>query len=285
VDSLAFIERRTFMNEKEKPTVDSSSAGFGPLAQIIPGIPVCGIRLNPYDWDEISQRIFRPDRNERLTLGCVNVHTIFLAHRTPRLREYFRSLATFTHVDGAPIILFAKLRGAKVDRHNQTAWMTKYELFLDQARDAKQRIYYLGSKPGVAARMAEIERERHPGLIMETADGYFNRDNPAENQAVIDKINAWNPDILLIGMGAPLQEIWVLDNRDKINARVTATLGATADYVAGEIPTVPAWMERFYLLGVFRLFSEPRRLWPRYIVEPWYAIYWFFRCGGKVRED
>jgi N-acetylglucosaminyldiphosphoundecaprenol N-acetyl-beta-D-mannosaminyltransferase len=62
-----------------------------------------------------------------------------------------------------------------------------------------------------------------------------------------------------------------MDNRDQIDANVIFPLGAFMDYLAGRIPTAPRWLARLYLEWAYRLFSEPRRLWRRYLVEPWYV--------------
>jgi N-acetylglucosaminyldiphosphoundecaprenol N-acetyl-beta-D-mannosaminyltransferase len=79
-------------------------------------------------------------------------------------------------------------------------------------------------------------------------------------------------------MGMPRQEIWVLNNLEKLHAKVILTCGACMDYIAGEIPTPPRWMGRVGLEWLYRLLSEPGRLWKRYLVEPWFL-------GGLLVRD
>ena len=67
------------------------------------------------------------------------------------------------------------------------------------------------------------------------------------------------------------KEYWILDNRDQIDANVIFPVGALMDYRAGEIPTARRWLASLYLEWAYRLFSEPRRLWSRYLIEPWYV--------------
>jgi len=72
-------------------------------------------------------------------------------------------------------------------------------------------------------------------------------------------------------MGMPLQENWILDNLPDLEADVILPSGACFDYLAGEIPIPPRWMGRVGLEWLYRLGSEPRRLWRRYLVEPWFV--------------
>jgi N-acetylglucosaminyldiphosphoundecaprenol N-acetyl-beta-D-mannosaminyltransferase len=70
-------------------------------------------------------------------------------------------------------------------------------------------------------------------------------------------------------MGMPRQEWWILDNLDRISANIVLQAGACFDYVAGEVPLPPRWMGQLGLEWLYRLVSEPGRLWRRYLVEPW----------------
>jgi N-acetylglucosaminyldiphosphoundecaprenol N-acetyl-beta-D-mannosaminyltransferase len=127
-------------------------------------------------------------------------------------------------------------------------------------------LFYLGVKPGVAERAAEILRNQYPGLQIRTRHGYFSSE---ENEAVVKSINAFKPHILMVGMGMPRQEHWVVDNLNEIHANAILTSGACFDYIAGAIPTPPRWMGRVGLEWLYRLISEPRRLAKRYLIEPW----------------
>ena len=130
------------------------------------------------------------------------------------------------------------------------------------------RIWYVGSRPGVAASGASLLRKEYPGLNIRTHHGYL---DAVETKEVIAEINSYRPHILMVGMGMPRQEYWILDNRDQIDANVIFPVGALMDYRAGEIPTAPRWLASLYLEWAYRLFSEPRRLWSRYLIEPWYV--------------
>jgi N-acetylglucosaminyldiphosphoundecaprenol N-acetyl-beta-D-mannosaminyltransferase len=94
---------------------------------------------------------------------------------------------------------------------------------------------------------------------------------------VLAAIRSFRPHILMVGMGMPRQEHWILDNLDEIEVRVILTAGACMDYVAGAVPTPPRWMGRWGLEWLFRLGSDPTRLWRRYLIEPWFVFRLFIR--------
>jgi N-acetylglucosaminyldiphosphoundecaprenol N-acetyl-beta-D-mannosaminyltransferase len=131
-----------------------------------------------------------------------------------------------------------------------------------------------------------VFRAHAPGLQIATAHGYFDRSpGSIENEAVLAQINAYQPHILLVGMGMPLQEHWLIDMFDRIDANVLMNVGAIMDYFAGEIPTPPRWMGRVGLEWLYRLGSEPRRLWQRYLVEPWLLLWMCYRNRHRINDN
>jgi N-acetylglucosaminyldiphosphoundecaprenol N-acetyl-beta-D-mannosaminyltransferase len=112
---------------------------------------------------------------------------------------------------------------------------------------------------------------RFPELRMETRHGHFDPDpKGAQSRQVVETINRYRPGILMVGMGMPLQEHWIIDHLEQLDADVILNVGAYIDYIAGVIPTPPRWMGRVGLEWLYRLASEPRRLWRRYLLEPWF---------------
>ncbi|MEM6754470.1 MAG: WecB/TagA/CpsF family glycosyltransferase, partial [Cyanobacteria bacterium P01_C01_bin.38] len=134
------------------------------------------------------------------------------------------------------------------------------------------RIFYLGSKPGVAEKGADILRQKFPNLKIACAHGYIDASKDSqENIDTIAAINAFQPHILMVGMSMPRQEHWILDNLEQLQTNAILPSGACIDYVAGAVPTPPRWMGRMGLEWLYRLFSEPKRLWKRYLIQPWFV--------------
>jgi N-acetylglucosaminyldiphosphoundecaprenol N-acetyl-beta-D-mannosaminyltransferase len=208
-------------------------------------------------------------KRARAIVGNHNLHSLYVCFNEPRMRAFY-SLSDYTHIDGMSIVVLGQLLGLPFERKHRTGYM---DLLPDLAKEAAKRdwrVYYLGAKPGVAKKAAHALTIRYPGLQIRTHHGHFNAEQAGfENQTVLADIKAYDPDILMVGMGMPRQEVWVLENHKELTARAIFCCGALMDYVAGEIPTPPRWIGRIGFEWVYRLVSEPDRLWRRYLLEPW----------------
>lgn len=127
-----------------------------------------------------------------------------------------------------------------------------------------KRIGLIGSTPAILQAAAEGFRAHAPWhAVIPVSDGYFDKNNC---QDVIDRLAASKLDILLVGMGTPLQEKWVHDHIQPEHARLVLSVGALFDFVSGAVPRAPLAIRRMRLEWAYRIVCEPRRLWRRYIV-------------------
>jgi len=94
-------------------------------------------------------------------------------------------------------------------------------------------------------------------------DGYF---SAAEEPGIVDRIEALRPDVLLVAMGVPRQELWIARHIDARHCTLPIAVGALLDFLSGAVPRAPLWMRRQRLEWLFRLLIEPSRLWRRYVV-------------------
>lgn len=201
-------------------------------------------------------------------IGNHNLHSVYLNSRDEKMRRFNRQ-ADLIHIDGMPLVVWGRLLGYPLRAEHRVTFMDWVWSLMEEAARQGWRVFYLGGKPGVAERAAQVLRARYPGLCIETRHGYF---EPAENEAILAQIAAFAPQVLMVGMGMPRQEHWVLDNREGIRANAVLLSGACFDYIAGAVPTPPRWMGRLGLEWLFRLATEPARLAKRYLVEPWSII-------------
>lgn len=208
-------------------------------------------------------------RGGRCVIANHNLHSLYLYHREPKLRAFFRDVE-WTHIDGMPLVALARLYGYRVNRSQRVTYVDWIGPLMESAAANQWRVFYLGSAPGVAEKGAAILRHKFGRLQIRTMHGYFNA-NPREkeNQEILDLISEYKPHLLMVGMGMPRQEYWIHDNLSRLCANVVLPSGAAIDYVAGAIYTPPRWAGRTGLEWAFRLAAEPRRLWTRYLVEPW----------------
>lgn len=222
-------------------------------------------------------------RRERFIMVSQNLHSVHALHRDEEIRRV-HALATRVRIDGSPIVLFGRWLGLPLRMEHRSGWMDLLDPFMAMAAGRGWSLFYLGSRPGVAAKGAAILRERYPGLSIEVRHGYFSlEEGHPELEAVLHKIETVAPDVLIVGMGMPRQERFVLRAIDRLGVPVILTAGACFDYVAGEIPVPPRWLGALGLEWAFRLAAEPRRLWRRYLIEPWFALGLFVREWWALR--
>jgi N-acetylglucosaminyldiphosphoundecaprenol N-acetyl-beta-D-mannosaminyltransferase len=194
----------------------------------------------------------------------VNAHAMNLAYEHVWFRELF-ARTRIVFCDGAGVILALRaFAGVRVpERITYADWM--WQLGEYCARNGHS-MYFLGGEPGVAAAAAERLVERFPALaIVGHHHGYFAKQGP-ENAAVIAAINAARPNVLVVGFGMPLQERWLADHADALDANVMLTGGAVFDYVSGKSRRGPRVLLDHGGEWLARLAYEPRRLWRRYLV-------------------
>lgn len=245
---------------------------------IYPTYKIAGITTNALSITNLNQLIEIAVKTcQKWIIANHNLHSVYLYHRDAKMRSFYAK-ADYIHIDGMPLVLLGRVLGYPLEREQR---VTYADWIWPLAADAEKygwRIFYLGSKPGVAAKGAKILAEKHPQLQIETAHGYFDQEkNSIENQAVLDAIKAYQPHVLMVGMSMPRQEHWILENLADIQANIVLPSGACLDYVAGDVPTPPRWMGRCGLEWLYRLGSEPRRLWQRYLVEPWFVLGFFIQ--------
>jgi N-acetylglucosaminyldiphosphoundecaprenol N-acetyl-beta-D-mannosaminyltransferase len=239
----------------------------------LPSFDLLGLRLHAMTGHElVSVAALAVRDRTTLIVGNHNLHSLYLWSSEPRLRDFYYS-ADYVHIDGMSLVLLGRLFGLPFKSEHRTTYIDLLPLLAKEATRRQWRVFYLGSRPGVGELAAQTLRTRYPGLQMATHDGHFElkRSGP-ENQTVLAKIREYAPDILMVGMGMPRQEIWIVENRPDIGAHVVFCCGGLMDYVAGETPRPPRWLGPLGLEWLYRLCSEPARLSRRYLLEPWVIL-------------
>ncbi len=224
-------------------------------------VDILGVPVQPLSWEALLAEVEAAiEARRRLTVAYANVHVLNTAARDSRLTRFLNQV-DICFCDGNGVRLGARLLGQDLP-HRMTGadWIWA----LAAHAEGRWRIYWIGGEPGVTDAAAQRLRQQHPALEIATDHGYHARQGP-EDQASIERINAFKPDLVLVGMGTPVQEYWTEERRPRIEAPVVWCLGATADFVAGRTARGPRWFtDRYEWVG--RLIAEPRRLWKRYLL-------------------
>jgi len=229
-------------------------------------ISLLEIQLSLCDSEQLLQIVHQAiQQQEKALILSGNVQAFNLAHQHPWLRDFFNR-ATVVRIDGAGVRLGARLLG-HVTPHRMT-WADFAWEVAEQAARHGHTLFLLGARPGVAQKAAQRLQSQCPNLqIVGVHHGYFDKQwGSVENEEIIQTINDTNPDILIVGFGMPVQERWLMENGEKLNAPVVFTGGAVFDYISGELQRAPRWMTRNGLEWLGRLLVEPGRLWTRYIL-------------------
>jgi len=222
-------------------------------------VRVLGLPVDPVDLEGLLAGVSAfIEAGEPRTVSYLNVHVANVAAHTPDLRAFLEQ-TDLCYCDGAGIRLGAKLLGrALPERMTGADWIWD----LAARAEGQWRIFWLGGAPGATAEACEVLRQRHPGLELGHDHGFHHSEAVP---ALIDRIHAFEPHILLVGMGTPVQERWVMRWRSELDVPVVWCLGATADFISGRVSRGPRVLaENAEWLA--RLVTEPRRLWRRYLV-------------------
>lgn len=239
---------------------------------------------------QARELLLREEHTQSAVIVTVNAQFVHLAGKQPRFAAYIER-ADLSVPDGMSLILGSQLLGKPLPERITGVDLTSDLCELLDAQGGS--VYLMGGAPGSAAGAAEVLQRRYGDLQIAGVDcppmGFEN--GPATAGAVLAKIEAARPDLLLVGLGAPKQEYWIEQNLTLLSAKLVVGVGATFDILSNHVRRAPAWMQRCNLEWFFRFCLEPRRLWRRYLVGNsyfiWVVLAQFFTQtfrGKRVRE-
>jgi len=217
--------------------------------------------------------------SEKAYVVTPNPEIVWRCRRNDDLRSAIDG-ARLVLPDGIGVILGARILGRPLKCGRVPGIDFAGALFQKMA-ESDGSIFLFGAKPGVADEAGQKLMETYPGLLIAgTSDGYF-----TNNDAVIDKINSANPDLLLVCLGAPKQEIWMKENLAKLNVTLCAGLGGAIDVFSGNVKRAPLFFQKVGLEWFYRIICEPRRL-KRSLVLPLFvlAVLWKRVAGSRTKH-
>ncbi len=220
------------------------------------------------------------------TVCTPNVDHVVLLEEDARLREAYAS-ASLVCADGMPIVWASHLLGTPL--RAKVSGSDLIGPLMQLAAVSRWRVYLLGGGAGVAERAAERLTRDARGLAIVGCDARaidLDRDPPTHDELVAD-LRAARPDLVLVALGCPKQEILMHRIASAVRPAVCVGVGAGLDFLAGLVPRAPRWVSAAGLEWLYRLSREPRRLWRRYLLrDPGFALILLreFRAAANQRR-
>ena len=234
-----------------------------PEKKPFPTCPVLDVPVAVTRMRDVVRRLTRDIDRYRGQYICIsNVHTTVTAHDDQGYMDVQRD-ALFVAPDGKPLVFVCRQRGyAEAER---VAGPDLMPAILEVAEEMGYSSYFYGSSKRTLRLLRRNLKRRYPNLIIAgMCSPPYRRLTAEEDRRIVKKINAAKPDFVWVGLGAPKQERWMADHKNRINA-VMIGVGAAFDFEAGTRKRAPKWVQELYLEWLFRLIQDPKRLFKRYM--------------------
>ncbi|MHB8125950.1 MAG: WecB/TagA/CpsF family glycosyltransferase [Desulfitobacteriaceae bacterium] len=227
-------------------------------------VDVLGIYIDNLTLAETAQCIGEAVKEKKpCRVVTANPEMIYAANQDKGLRDLINS-ANLVTADGIGVIWAAACLGTPLQE--RVTGIDLLQALFPLAGERNWRIFFLGGRPGVAERAAAYVQQDFPGIIWQAENGFFSFKYEIELQ---EKIRLFNPDLLLVGLGAPRQDYWIAANSEL--ASVTIGVGGSFDALAGIVIRAPQWIRNLNLEWLYRLWQEPWR-WKRQMVLPRFVL-------------
>jgi N-acetylglucosaminyldiphosphoundecaprenol N-acetyl-beta-D-mannosaminyltransferase len=223
-----------------------------------------------------------PVRPVSATVDFIGVPGVISAKENKRTAEVYNA-CTFAAMDGMPLVKAAKKKGIQCERCAGPNVMGP--IFEESIRRGKTHYFYGGKDDTVLDMLKENLERDYPGIrIVGMYSPPFRPLTEEEDAWLCSEINKLKPDFLWVGIGAPKQEIWMQEHREKIAGTVMLGVGAAFNFFAGTLDKAPEWVEKAGLEWFYRLLKEPKRLWRRYVLGGFKWIYYSTEARAKGME-
>lgn len=195
-----------------------------------------------------------------------NVDHIVKLDSDKKFREVYED-ADLILTDGMPLIWISKLKGTPIKE--KVSGSDLFPKVCELSARNGYRVFLLGAAEGIAEKAAKNLQNKYKGLRI--VGTYSPKYGFEKDKKEIDKISSIiklaKPDILAVGLGAPKQEKFIHEFKDKLEVPVSLAIGASIDFEAGNVERAPKWMQNNGLEWMYRLYKEPKRMYKRYLVE------------------
>lgn len=198
-----------------------------------------------------------------------NGHALSLARTDPDYRKSIQH-ADIIHADGGFLVTLSK-RLALPEIPERSATTDMIHDFARGFSNTGYGFFILGGEERVNSQCTDILRQKYPGLELSgRRNGFFSRE---EEEQLVAEINASKASILWVGLGKPKEQEFCIRWRDKLDVRWVITCGGCYNYITGDYGRAPRWMQRYNMEWLYRMATEPRKLFWRYAITSPHSLW------------
>ncbi|MDH3601113.1 MAG: WecB/TagA/CpsF family glycosyltransferase [Candidatus Tectomicrobia bacterium] len=237
------------------------------MAKHLQKVDILGIQVTPISSTEVVSQVDQwiQAKQKHYICLCPN-YSIMMSQKYPKFRQALNQ-ATITTADGRAVAWACKFHGYGNAKQVRGTDLTRLVCGMSAQKGLSN--FFYGGTEELLEKLVRNLHQQYPQLqVAGTYAPPFRPLTPTENKKMVAVINASQPDIVWIGLGAPKQELWMADHFQDLQAPVMIGIGAAFDFLSGVKMEAPRWVQKFALEWLFRLASEPRRLWKRNVCHP-----------------
>lgn len=202
---------------------------------------------------------------KQIVLANYNIHGFNLSLQFPWFHQFLQS-ADITNCDGMGILKAIAFMGLDLPLDYRVSYTLLMPKILESCDSNEFSVFLLGGKSENLQAAIDNLKQKYPNVRFAGHHGYFDKEDPHCNQAAVEQINQFKPNILIVGMGMPIQEYWVQQHRHKLQVNTIMLGGAIIDRMAGIVPDCPNFISNSGFEWLYRLMREPKRLAARYLL-------------------
>lgn len=210
---------------------------------------------------------------KKITVANYNIHSFNLSMQLPWYYEFLQS-AEIANCDSVGILKAIGYMGLDLPLDYRTSYTLLMPEILQSCNQKRLSVFLLGGKPEYLQTALDNLKLKYPKVRFAGHHGYFDKRDPQANQEAIAQINQFKPNVLVVGMGMPIQEQWVQQHRHRLQVNAIMLGGAIIDRMAGTVPDCPHILSNAGFEWFYRFCREPKRLAARYLLgNPAFALH------------